>query len=142
MRALTLLRMSPRHLVPVVLIVTAPACIGVFDIFNLSTKDLSAGYCLELDREFKQYRVQDCSGQRKVVAGVGVLEGIVTDIGWSDRAIVAKRIASFGESGWMIIDLSTDKIEGVFSDEAIRSKLASDPRLKDVVTKPVESVLK
>jgi hypothetical protein len=134
--------MALRHLVPLVVIVTAPACIGVFDIFNRSAKDLSAGYCLVLDREFKDYRVQDCSGRRKVVEGVGVLEGTVTDIGWNDRAIVAKRVASFGESGWMVIDLSTDSVEGAFSDQAIRAKLASDPRLNDVVTKPVESVLK
>ncbi len=136
--------MTPRWLVPAALLVSAPACIGVFDIFNISTKALPAGYCLELDREFKDYRVQDCSGQRNVVEGVGVLGGIVTDIGWNDRAIVAKRIASIGgdASGWMVIDVSTDKIEGAFSDQAFREKLASEPRLKGIEPKAVESVLK
>jgi hypothetical protein len=143
MRTLAGAHLTLRRLVPVVFFVTAPACMGVFDIFNRSTKDLPAGYCLELDREFKHYRVQDCSGRRKVEEGVGVLEGIVTDIGWNDRAIVAKRVASFGgdASGWMVIDVSTDQIEGAFSDQAIRGKLASDPRLKGIDTKPVESVL-
>jgi hypothetical protein len=99
---------------------------------------------LELDREFKNYRVQDCSGRRNVVAGVGVLEGVVTDIGWNDRAIVAKRIASIGgdASGWMVIDVSTDKIEGAFSDQAFREKLASESRLQGIEPKAVERILK
>ena len=133
----------PRWLVLAALLVSAPACIGVFDIFNMSTKALPAGYCLELNREFKNYRVQDCSGRRSVVKGVGVLEGVVTDIGWNDRAIVARRIASFGgdASGWMVIDVSTDKIEGAFSDQAFRAKLASEWRLRGIEPKAVESVL-
>ena len=118
-------------------------CMGVFDIFNRSTKELPSGYCLELNREFTHYRVQDCSGRRKVVAGVGVLEGTVESIGWNEQAIVAWRSSCCGDGdGFMIIDLAADKIEGPVSHDGLEGRLRSDSRLKGITVHPVAEVLK
>jgi hypothetical protein len=118
-------------------------CMGVFDIFNRSTRELPSGYCLELDREFAHYRVQDCSGRRDVVEGVGVVEGMVESIGWNEQAIVAWRSSCCGDGdGFVIIDVVTDKIEGPVSQEELEGRLKSDGRLKGIRIQPVSEVLK
>ena len=145
MRALTgRMKRTHRVLIVAALGSTLPGCIGVFDIFNRSTYDLPSGYCLELDREFDHYRLQDCSSKGRGTEGIGVSRGTVSHLGWNDRVIVANRYAALGNegSGWVILDLATDKLEGAFSDEAWKAKLNTDARLAGVEIRRAEDVLK
>jgi hypothetical protein len=135
-------RPSPLWLVSAFLC-AAVGCIGVFDIFNRTTKDLPGDYCLELDREFDNYRLQDCSGRRAVVDGVGVLEGTLESIGWNQSAIVAWRSSCCGAGdGFMIIDVASGRIEGPLSREGLAGRVASDHRLAGIAIQPVTEVLK
>jgi hypothetical protein len=129
--------------VAVVLLGATFACIGVFDVFNRSTAKLPGGYCLELEREFSHYRIQDCSGKRSIVEGVGVLEGTVESIGWNDRSIVAWRSSccSAGD-GFMIIDVVSDRIEGPLSREALDVRLKADAHLAGIKILAASDVLK
>src|SRR6185295_17014613 len=100
---------SGRYLLAAVLVGATAGCIGIFDIFDLSTKELPGGYCLELDREFHHYRLQDCSGKREADDGVGVLEGTLESIGWNEKAIIAWRSSCCGDGdGFMIVDVASD----------------------------------
>jgi hypothetical protein len=52
------------------------------------------------------------------VEGVGILEGTVEQIGWSNSTILAYRNPCYGgdHAGWMVIDTITHKIVGPISD--------------------------
>lgn len=55
--------------------------------------------------------------------GCGPIEGTVTQLGWSERLIVAKRRACFrgDPDGWMIIDAHTRQVSGPFTDAQLQA---------------------
>ena len=129
--------------VVVALLGPTAACVGACDIFNRRSQSLPGGYCLELDREFDLYRVQDCSGKRKVSDGIGVLEGTIQEIGWNASAVIASRDSCCGAGdGFMLIDIASDRIEGPFSREAIDKRIRSDTRLRGITIRPAREYLK
>ena len=128
--------------VVVALLGPTAACVGACDIFNRRSQSLPGGYCLELDREFDLYRVQDCSGRRKVSDGVGVLEGTIQEIGWNASVVIASRESCCGAGdGFMLIDIASDKIEGPFSREAIEKRIRIDTRLRGITIRPARDHL-
>jgi hypothetical protein len=71
----------------------------------------------------------------------GVLEGHVLRIGWNERVILAEQETCSAEkdrSGWMVIDLKTQKLEGPFDAATIRARpdlTGIDVKAADVVWK-------
>jgi len=120
-------------------------CVGACDIFGVSTKELAAGYCLELNREFSSYRLQKCFGIRDAATdGVGLLEGTVERIGWNDRYIAGWRTPAFGRdrAGWMLLDTTNGRIEGPFSDAEFDALRVDRPALRGIVTSLSRDVLR
>ncbi len=56
--------------------------------------------------------------------GGGIIEGTVQEISWGKDMIYAKRLANYGgdQSGWMIIDVTKEKITGPISEDAFRKQ--------------------
>jgi hypothetical protein len=109
---------------------------AVGDIFGTSNKELAAGYCLELWREGDSYRIQGCPGSSKPYEdGIGLFQGTVSKIGWSDQYIVGWRNPAFGDEkpGWMVLDVSTDQIDGPLTDAEFSRLRAQRPPLRLIV---------
>ena len=126
------------------LVLLAPGCLGWGDILDRSSKSLPGGYCLTLTHEFNDYYIQDCSWtrKRKVSPGVGVLRGTITQIGWTDRTIVAWRASCCSEgNGFMIIDIESDEIDGPLSEQELQARRQNDSRLRDLEVRAVADVL-
>jgi hypothetical protein len=124
---------------------SACGCVGACDIFAGPTRELTGGYCLELNREFDHYRLQKCSGIRDAATdGVGLLTGTVESIGWNDRYIAGWRTPAFGgeRPGWMIVDTSTGLIEGPLDQADFDAAKAQRPALRGIVTSPCRDVLR
>ncbi len=62
--------------------------------------------------------------------GGGVLDGTVVRIGWNGHYILAERKANFrgDKDGWMIIDTSTNRTTGPFTD----AELKAHPETQDM----------
>lgn len=125
--------------------IVAAGCMGAGDIVPGPSKKLVAGYCLELDREFGDYRLQKCWGERDLVTDAfGLFHGTVQQIGWNGRYIAGWRTPGFGgdRAGWMVLDTSDGRIEGPFSQSAFDSLKADRPALHGIVTSPCRDVLR
>jgi hypothetical protein len=85
---------------------------GCWNGFN--TKTVIKGYYLERFQE-KFYYLQ---WKGHEIEGVGLLEGTVCQMGWSNSLILAARIPCYGgdKSGWMIVDTAKHTVEGPISD--------------------------
>jgi hypothetical protein len=126
------------------LAVTTTGCLGACDIFNASQTKLAGAYCLERDREFTAYRVQKCAGPRDTKAdGVGLFDGTVERIGWNEQHILAWRKPAFGgdSAGWMLLEVSTGRVEGPFDEAQLRNLRDERQDLQGIVTRPVAEVL-
>ena len=120
-------------------------CVGACDVFSRTDKKLSGEYCLELEREFAHYRVQKCSGMRGAnTDAIGLFEGTIQRIGWNDRYIVGWRSAAFGgdRSGWMVLDVSTGRIEGPFGDADFTNLRAQRTELRGISIREPQDVLR
>lgn len=112
-------------------------------MLNRKTRSLPGGYCLELDREFDLYRVQDCSRRRNVNEGVGVLQGSIQELGWNASTIVALRKSCCGNGdGFMIIDIASDRIDGPFPREVMERRLGVDAGMRGITIRPVRDYLR
>ena len=121
--------------------IAASGCMGAGDIYSGPSKALVAGYCLQLDQEFGDYRLQKCVGDDDPV---GIFDGTLEKIGWNKRYIVGWRTPAYGgeHAGWMILDTSDGQIEGPFSQSAFDSLVADRPALRGIVTSPCRDVLR
>jgi hypothetical protein len=83
------------------------------------TKKITADYYLE---EINTFYYLQWKGHE--VEGVGVLEGTVVQIGWTNSTILAARIACFSGdlSGWMVINTVNHTIRGPISESERQTK--------------------
>src|SRR6185312_302755 len=90
------------------------------DPFNLACHDIGkTGYTLCQWEDDKTYYLESTDQRQK--DGGGVIDGIVRRIAWNDKFIVVYRqalVRTPGTDGWMVIDLSTHKIDGPIEDSA------------------------
>jgi hypothetical protein len=110
------------------------ACIGVLDIFAPSM-DLPGGFRLE-QFESTHYYIH----RGTWIEPGGVLRGEIGEIGWNEHHIVAWRSAMRGseKSGWMVIDVGSGAIEGPFSGDELRDRMARDDGLRDIRLRSVK----
>ena len=101
------------------------SCFGAGDIFE-AKKMLPGGYRL-VRFEVDTYYV----GYGATIPG-GALGGAVTRIGWNEAYIVAWRAGLTGNSGWMIVDIEAGRIEGPLTDDELRLKVQSTPKLEGI----------
>jgi hypothetical protein len=117
------MRFSRRTFVVLGIVATVVACDQ--DPFGFSHRRVAGPYQLErFDEGGVSYYLH---GPGEVPAsGGGLLEGTVTELGWTDSLIVARRRPTFGgdSAGWMLIDVRTARIEGPLSDSSSRSRAA------------------
>jgi len=119
--------------------VAAQGCMGACDIFDHFTKELSGGYCLAYTSEFKTYVVEHCDGR----STFGVFDSYLTQVGWSDRYIVAWRVDyNRIKAGWMILDLQRGGINGPLSQQEFAALRAKTPALGDIIIHPANEVLR
>jgi hypothetical protein len=94
-------------------------------------KRIVGGYCLERDPS-ERFNVVGCSFRAKLHGRTdnGPMDGHVLRVGWDDRLIAAQRKAVVGGSvAWMILDTKAETLEGPFSDEELRERARTLPRL-------------
>ena len=123
-------------------------CMGACDILDHDTKELSGDYCLGYTSEFNEYVVESC-GRR---SHLGIFDGSVSRLGWTDRYIVAWRVARIAtiaaggvqpavKAGWMVLDVREKTIDGPLSEPAFADLKARRPALADVVIHEVSEML-
>jgi hypothetical protein len=112
------------------------SCIG--DIY-VPSKTLPGQFCIS-QFEGVSYQLEDCSQWIRSGAELDVLQGTIKDIGWNDAYIVAWRKPNRGSiaAGWMVIDLSTRKVEGPLTDAQLAAMRHKTPALANVKTLPVD----
>lgn len=93
--------------------------------FNVGCKQINPGYSLCRTDDQSTYLVMKSGEQPE---GGGVLEGVVVQIGWNDRYIVAWRYATFrgDPDGWMLIDAATQQVTGPVSENEAMALLAKN----------------
>ena len=89
------------------------------DPFHLSYRAVAGRYVLHRWEDGKTYYLEE-TGQESANGG-GVLDGIVTEIGWNGSYIVARRHAIFGgdPDGWMIVNVQQRSVRGPYSDHQV-----------------------
>ena len=88
------------------------------DPFHLSYRVVSGTFVLHRWEDGKTYYLESADHEAD---GGGVLNGVVTQIGWNANYIVARRHAIFGgdPDGWMIVDVHQKSVRGPFDDRQI-----------------------
>jgi len=101
---------------------------GCIDLW--SKKNISREYYLEKSGENMYY----LQWKGHEVDGVGLVEGTIEQIGWSDTIILVLRHACYrgDPDGWMVIDIKTHKVRGPISDSEKKVKFQS------IICYPVE----
>jgi hypothetical protein len=63
-------------------------------------------------------------GRDDSAIGGSIIEGIVQDIGWNGRFLVAKRHSFYAgdPDGWMIIDIASGEITGPFNEAEFKNR--------------------
>ena len=99
---------------------------------------LPGGYVLERYSENGKYYVLGPDGKDDDIAGA--FDGIVSEIAWDDRTILANVRKSYrGDSdGYYWIDIKTRNLSGPISEKAIHS----DARLRNLTLKSCDKVLR
>jgi len=104
----------------VVLLALSAALIGAcgHNPFHQSYKKIAGSFYLLRWEDEKTYYIVEESHLKDDEIGGGALNGTALQIGWNAQYIVAKRYATFrgDQDGWMVINLTTKKIEGPISD--------------------------
>lgn len=100
------------------LILFLPGCMDA-DPFGLSRKTLSGPYELEQFESGDYYLLGP-----HPIAGGGILDGVVEEIGWSDTVIAAKRHANYrgDPDAWMIVHVQKRTIEGPIDEQTFRQR--------------------
>lgn len=99
------------------LAVVLSSCWMDADPFRLGYRRIAGEYEL-YESESRHYYILR---EGESLDGYGYVEGTVEELGWDTCRIFARRRSSFGDLGWMIIDLRSNVMEGPLSDEAFRS---------------------
>jgi hypothetical protein len=89
------------------------------DPLHLSYREVAGKFVLHRWEDGKTYYLEDST--RESANGGGVLDGVVTEIGWTTSYIVARRHAIYGgdPDGWMIIDVAKGSVRGPYRDKQI-----------------------
>jgi hypothetical protein len=109
----------------------------LLDCYGAPTKRIGGPYVL---RQFALHRYHIERTGRLDPSGGGVLKGTVTKIGWNERYILVWRagMSDRDPSGWMIIDLQEEAIDGPLSDRTLAEKREANAELRSVEIAPVE----
>lgn len=91
------------------------------DPFHQRERPILAGYELEQSEDSTLFYLVRKGAQDN---GGGVLDGTVNRIGWNGRYILAERKANFrgDKDGWMIIDTSSNRTAGPFTDAELKAR--------------------
>ena len=118
------------------LLVTAAAFV-IGGCYQERSRHIAGRYWLQ------QFELGDYSISRAWVAEPGAggfFKGTVVRLGWNNRYVVAQRagMSSAHPSGWMLIDVRHDRLDGPISDDELAMRMKSDPNLAGMVIQPAE----
>ena len=105
--------------------------IGCMDLFGLSDKDISGDYYLKKWEDGKTFFLHDTKKEYESFPDLGPIGGIVIEMGWDKKNIIALRKAHVGGNidGWMVVKVKEKTVSGPYTREIIEST----PNLKKLV---------
>ncbi len=118
------------------LVCSTPGC------SDRASRRVTRGYCLDRMFDGDHYNLTPCgvTGGLRGKTDNGPLDGVVEQIGWDERYVVAFRraIAHSDGDGWMILDTEAHAVRGPLSDVQWAEERQREPALRQLTVHPVD----
>ena len=108
--------MIMRDLFSLLVLISLSSCMDQ-DPFGLSTRDIVGPYELRQWEDGETYYLEGLSNVK--VGGHGVLDGVVTKLGWNDSYILVYQNDDGSGGGWRIVDIKKGKISEIVDQARI-----------------------